>query len=248
MPRVKLLSHTADPERLVAIAARVCYSPDVFDVISDKLSPGKIARLVRQMVDTGHHSTLEHSSYTFGIAGLSRVASHQLVRHRIASFSQASQRYISLEECFDFETPLEIQKDSVANTLYQDSMKTSHETYRKLVNSGISKEDARFVLPGAARSQIIVTMNARSLLNFFTLRTCERAQKEIRMVARKMLALVREVAPNIFYKAGPACDALGYCPDDFRDCPKHPSTHNRHKIPESSLHENCPPCQEAEDL
>lgn len=223
MPQVKLLSHTADPERLVATAARVCYSPDGFDMISDKLSKKKIGRLVRQMVDTGHHSTLEHSSYTFGIAGLSRVASHQLVRHRIASFSQASQRYISLEECFDFETPLEIHKDERAREVFLNSMKSSHETYRQLVQSGISKEDARFVLPGAARSQIIVTMNARSLLNFFTLRTCERAQKEIRMVARKMLALVREVAPNIFYKAGPACDALGYCPDDFRDCPKHPT-------------------------
>ena len=176
------------------------------------------------MVDTGHHSTLEHSSYTFGVAGLSRVASHQLVRHRIASFSQASQRYISLEECFDFETPLEIYKNEEAKKLFLQAMESAHDTYRKLVHDGISKEDARFVLPGAARSQIIVTMNARSLLNFFTLRTCERAQKEIRMVARKMLALVREVAPNIFYKAGPACDALGYCPDDYRQCPKHPSS------------------------
>jgi len=223
MPTVRLLSHTHDPERLVALAARVCYSPDGFARLGEKLTPKKIARLVRQMVDTGHHSTLEHTSYTFGITGLSRVASHQLVRHRLASYSQASQRYISLDTCFEYEMPPAVAGDDDARHLFEESMQASHGAYRALVQAGMSNEDARFVLPGAARSQIMVTMNARSLLNFFTLRTCERAQQEIRVVARKMLQQVRRVAPNIFYKAGPSCDALGYCPDDYRECPKYPA-------------------------
>ena len=223
MPTVSLLSHTETPERLVALAARVCYTPEGFSKIDENLSDKKVARLVRQMVDTGHHSTLEHVSFTFGIAGLSRVASHQLVRHRIASFSQASQRYISLEECFEYEVPPAIARDDDGKKLFIEAMGHAHDTYRTLVQAGMSKEDARFVLPGAARSQIMVTMNARSLINFFGLRTCERAQQEIRLTARKMLELVREVAPNIFYKAGPSCDSLGYCPDDYRKCPKYPS-------------------------
>ncbi len=223
MPTVKLLSHTETPERLVALAARVCYTPEGFAQIDEKLSDKKVARLVRQMVDTGHHSTLEHVSFTFGIAGLSRVASHQLVRHRIASYSQASQRYISLEECFEYEIPPAVRANEDAKAIFIEAMEHSHNTYRKLVQGGMSKEDARFVLPGAARSQIMVTMNGRSLLNFFALRTCERAQQEIRLTARKMLELCRETAPNIFYKAGPSCDSLGYCPDDYRQCPKYPS-------------------------
>ena len=207
----------------MALSARVCYCNEDISSINEKMSEKKVARLVRQMVDTGHHSTLEHSSFTFGISDLSRVASHQLVRHRIASYSQASQRYISLENCFSYEMPKTIEAKEEARELFSKIMEQSHQSYRQLVAMGIDKEDARFVLPGAARSQIMVTMNARALLNFFTLRTCERAQKEIRSTARRMLALVREVAPNIFYKAGPPCDTWGYCPDDCRDCPRYPS-------------------------
>lgn len=222
MPTVRLLSHTEDPERLVALAARVCYSPDGFERLGGGLSRRRVARLVRQMVDTGHHSTLEHASFTFGIAGLSRVASHQLVRHRIASYSQASQRYISLEDCFEYEMPQAVADTPEARAIFEATMGAAHEAYRRLVALGLEPEDARFVLPGAARSQIMMTMNARSLLNFFSLRTCLRAQKEIRTTAMKMLDLVRKVAPNLFYKAGPSCDSLGYCPDDARTCPKHP--------------------------
>lgn len=222
MPEVRLLAHTPEAERLVAVSARVCTSPVDFDRLEEQLTPGKIRKLVRHLVEVGHHSTLEHVNFTWLVSGISRVASHQLVRHRIASYSQASQRYISLEEDCPFETPPSLEGRDDWRERYDRHFRESHELYRSMVDDGIPCEDARFVLPQAVTTRVLFTMNARTLLHFFALRSCERAQHEIRAVARKMLALARDVCPTIFEKAGPPCVTEGRCRETQGDCPRRP--------------------------
>lgn len=163
------------------------------------------------------NSPFEHLSFTFGIEGVSRTLTHQLVRHRIASYSQKSQRYVNEKE-FEYITPPSIQANDEALGCYEAVMKMLNNAYGKLVDLGIPKEDARYVLPNACETKIIVTMNARSLFNFFNHRCCMRAQWEIRQMAYQMLKLVKEVAPETFKKAGASCDTLGYCVEGNMSC------------------------------
>jgi thymidylate synthase (FAD) len=211
---VRLLRYTEDPERTVALAARLCYSPVGIGAIEKKLGPKETRRLVRMLIKMGHESALEHASFTFGIEGISRCCSHQLVRHRLASYSQQSQRYVGEHSAmhggvFDFVIP-----PSVVEIGYEDwfreKMAAIQVWYDELVtalgNRGeASNEDARFILPNAAETKIVVTMNSRELLHFFRVRTCNRAQWEIRALAIEMLRHVKAVAPHLFAKAGPAC-------------------------------------------
>jgi thymidylate synthase (FAD) len=198
-------------------AARLCYSEisanDLFENFDFK-NPEKFLSNLRQ---SGHLSTFEHAGYTFAIDGLSRIASHQLVRHRIASFSQQSQRYVKMSEA-EAVTPESVSSNPEAKRLFDEQVKRSHETYVKLVNIGIPAEDARFILPHGWETKLVLTMNARELHHFFTLRTCRRAQWEIRELARKMLALVRGVSPLLFSVAGPKCLISG-C-DEAHPCGK----------------------------
>lgn len=222
MPEVRLLAHTPEPERLIALSARVCTSPVDFDRLEDRLDEAKIRKLVRHLVAVGHHSTLEHANFTWLVSGISRVASHQLVRHRIASYSQASQRYISLEEDCPFETPPTLAEEGPWRERYARHFRESHALYKAMVADGIPCEDARFVLPQAVTTRVLFTMNARTLHHFFALRCCERAQHEIRVVARRMLALAREVCPTVFENAGPPCISEGRCKETQGDCPLRP--------------------------
>ncbi|MBQ9419726.1 MAG: FAD-dependent thymidylate synthase, partial [Synergistaceae bacterium] len=195
----------------VAAAARICYK----DITAAELLKGEEKNLSRGLIselfESGHMSTFEHVSFTFAVDGLSRVASHQLVRHRLASFSQQSQRYVKMTH--DPEAvvmPDSIKDNPEAAKIFNDAVEASQRAYTDLINLGISKEDARFILPHGHSTRLVMTMNARELHHFFSLRLCRRAQWEIRELARKMLALCREKAPILFGKAGPSC-IFGEC-------------------------------------
>ncbi len=165
----------------------------------------------------GHFSVLEHASFTFGIEGISRACSHQLVRHRLASYSQQSQRYVSQKERFEAVTPPSIACRPELRERYEGLLEEIHRVYGQFLDAGVPAEDARFVLPNAAATKLVVTMNARELHHFFNLRCCRRAQWEIRAVARDMLRLVRRKAPVLFAKAGPGC-LRGACPEGAMTC------------------------------
>lgn len=215
--RVVLLSHTRDPERTVAAAIRLCYSPASIEKIRERVDDAEAARLIDKVLALGHYSVLEHASFTFGIEGISRACSHQLVRHRLASYSQQSQRYVKMRD-LEFFVPPAIEANSEASEQYQAAMLQVRQCYEDLLAAGLEAEDARYVLPNAADTKIIMTANARSLLNFFELRLCTRAQHEIRQLAGLMLAEVRMVAPVLFASAGPSCESRGYCTEGEMTC------------------------------
>lgn len=209
---IELLHHTPDPEQTVALAARLCYSAVGLDELKEKIGSGDIRQFIDKIMTLGHHSVLEHASFTFGVEGISRVTSHQLVRHRVASYSQQSQRYVSHVERFDAVLPPAIAANEEAKRIFDFTVGVVHQAYKQLVEMGLQPEDARYLLPNATETKIIITMNARELLHFFKLRCCERAQWEIRSMAVGMLKLAKQVAPTIFRDAGPGCVA-GPCPE-----------------------------------
>ena len=234
MAKVTLIAHTPDPERLIAASAKLCYSPSSIEQLMDGLDEQKTTDFLNMLTDFGHQSPIEHISFTFGIEEVSRTLLAQITRHRIASFSVQSQRYVK-EKQFSFVTPPQIAQDPQAAALYQQAMQSAHASYlelsEQLLAEGVDEkkarsmaekraiEDARFVLPNACDTKMMLTMNARSLLNFFRLRCCNRAQWEIREVAEQMLALVKPIAPTIFAKAGPGC-VSGPCPEGRMTCGK----------------------------
>ncbi len=242
MPKVTLLAYTPDPERTIACAAKLCYSPSTISDLRDGLTDEKVESFISMLSNLGHESPIEHASFTFGIEGVSRSLLAQITRHRIASFSVKSQRYVK-EGAFEFVTPPEIEAEDEVLKIYNESMRAAQEAYDKIAEVLTEKhkkaflaegkdektaarmaskkaiEDARFVLPNACETKIVVTMNARSLMNFFHHRCCNRAQWEIRDVANQMLKLVFGVAPNLFKKAGPSC-VSGFCPEGNMSCGK----------------------------
>ena len=242
MLKVSLIAHTPEPEKVVAAAAKLCYSNAHIDDLLDGLTPEKSADFVRMLARMGHESPTEHASFTFAIEGVSRSLLAQITRHRIASFSVQSQRYVRLDQ-FEYVTPPAVEEDPEGLAAFEQAMAEEAEHYRRiaavlkeghirqLVAQGMDEEkaakkaekmaieDARFVLPNACTTKMIVTMNARSLQNFFHLRCCSRAQWEIRELAEKMFGLVYPVAPHIFAKSGPAC-VSGPCPEGKMCCGK----------------------------
>lgn len=205
--KVTLVDHPRFSDYKAYCAAKVCYSDKGFVDIwcetpmsgydNEDVENDKALQLLRGLVRKGHGSVLEHCCFTFAIEGISRACSHQLVRHRIASYSQQSQRYVNGDK-FDYVMPPEIEKDENLKKFYDDTISFINEAYRTLVASGIKKEDARYLLPNATTTNIVVTMNARELLHFIELRTSPRAQWEIRELAQEMLRQLREVSPVIF--------------------------------------------------
>lgn len=263
--KVTLLTHTPVPEQTVAMAAKLCYAKSDIETIKDGLTEEKTAVFVEMLASMGHESPIEHISFTFGIEGISRACSHQLVRHRIASYSQQSQRYVD-GSTFDFVVPPSVAENPDLSEKYKKAVELEAKAYAELrdalivqsikklladnaeLNSqmgavdGLSdsniiskfkeldkkqcsafeklaNEDARFILPNACTTKIICTFNARSLMNFFAHRCCNRAQWEIRDVAQQMLDLVKPVAPHIFKKSGPPC-LFGPCPEGKMSCGK----------------------------
>ena len=213
--KVSLLTYTPEPEKLVAAAARLCYSNKEVSEIMDNFTDEKVEEFIDKLVSLGHESPFEHVSFTFGIEGISRACSHQLVRHRIASYSQKSQRYIK-ESNFNYVIPPSLKNPADLDT-YDYMMHTINEFYKDLIAMGLEPEDARMVLPNACCTSIIVTMNVRTLLNFFKHRDCNRAQWEIRAVAREMMKICKEIAPRLFSKAGASC-RHGKCSEGSMSC------------------------------
>ena len=242
MLKVELLEYTQNPERVVAAAAKLCYSSSDIEGLLDGLTPEKTQTFIEHLMSLGHESPMEHVSFTFGIEGVSRALLAQITRHRIASYSVKSQRYVN-ETDFTYVIPPEIEKCPEAKEFFEKSMSESKHNYEELAKILYQKhfnrmvaegmppkkaeiqaekaaiEDARFVLPNACETKMIVTMNARSLYNFFRLRCCNRAQWEIRELATRLLFLVREVAPVLFSKAGPGC-VYGNCTEGMMSCGK----------------------------
>jgi len=226
MLNVVLLRYTPEPEEVVAMAAKLCYSAASVAELKDRIAAKDQAQFVEKLGLVGHLSPMEHVSFTFGIEGISRACTHQLVRHRVASYSQQSQRYVKAEQ-FDYIIPPSIKKDPALVSEFEKCMADAQRNYsqvlQRLEQMGYEGEsgqqDARYLLPNAAETKIIVTMNARELLHFFRLRCCNRAQWEIHDMADRMLALVKKIAPTIFSLAGPGCLATA-CPEASMACGK----------------------------
>ncbi len=215
--QVELLYHTPDPERAIATAARLCYAPVGASELMETMPSERVQSVLSTIMSSGHFSTLEHASYTFAIDGVSRALTHQLVRHRLASFNQQSQRYVKFKDGIEVVKPGSVSESPEASRVFDDAMAAAEEAYAALLELGVPAEDARFVLPNAAETKIVVTMNVRELLHFFSLRCCNRAQWEIRELALKMLELVKPTAPYVFMDAGAPC-VSGTCPEGKMTC------------------------------
>jgi len=223
--RVTLLQHTPDPDRSVAIAGRLCYAPVSAADLQSGMTDDEVAKLVRILVRSGHHSALEHASFSFAIDGVSRACTHQLVRHRLASYNQQSQRYVHFGGSDSFIVPPKIAGNAEAEAIFLTAMDQVREAYDKLVELGLAEgrtresvqEDARFVLPNAAETKIVATMNARELRHFFKVRCCRRAQWEINALAWEMRTMVRAVSPVLFEGTGPSC-LYGKCGEGKMTC------------------------------
>ena len=208
---VKVLEHTPNPLKVHYLAARQCYMPGWVGEVPE-VSKEEMTKLINKVMESGHTSTVEHVSFTFAIDGVSRALSHQLVRHRIASYSQQSQRYVQNEESGGYIIPSKIFKSEYMEA-FDEHMLQIFEFYEEMVANGIPAEDARYILPNAMTTKIVVTMNCRSLINFFGERLCACAQWEIRRMAQKMMGACREIYPEVFKDIGPKCFQLGYCPE-----------------------------------
>lgn len=238
--KVKIIAHSPDPDKIIAAAAKLCYSPVGTDEIMEGLTEEKTEKFINHLMSLGHESPVEHATFTFAIEGVSRALLAQLTRHRMASYSVQSQRYVDKEN-FEYIIPPEIDAVPEARELFIKAMNDDRDTYRELnriltekhtndniaagmdekkAKSAASKkanEDSRYILSNACDTKIVMTMNVRSLYNFFNLRCCTRAQWEIRALACEMLRLVKEVSPILFKNAGPACVA-GACSEGAFSC------------------------------
>ena len=214
---VRLLSHTPDPQRAIAAAARLCYAPVGAAELLETMSAEAVNRVLKTIITSGHTSALEHASYTFAIDGVSRALTHQLVRHRLASYNQQSQRYVSYTDDPQFVVPPSVAENPVAHKHFKAACAAAFAAYREALDSGVPPEDARYLLPNAMETKIVVTMNIRELLHFFELRCCHRAQWEIRDLALAMLDLAEPTAPYIFMDAGAAC-RRGACREGKMTC------------------------------
>lgn len=230
---VKLISYTLNPEKIVAIAAKLCYSTCNIDDLEKNISKEEIDKFINMLVDIGHESPLEHVNFTFAIEGVSRALLAQHSRHRLQSMSVQSQRYCNLDNTFKYIVPKSILEDNYLYNFFEEEMKRQYNSYieitkklkNKYIENGINPkkaekkaiEDARYVLPNACETKMIITMNARELLHYFKLRCCSRSQLEIRELAKKMMELCKEVAPNLFKNAGPSC-VLGKCTEGKMSC------------------------------
>ncbi|GCD11768.1 FAD-dependent thymidylate synthase [Clostridium tagluense] len=265
--KVTLIAHTPNIEKVIATAGKLCYSHSTINELEEKLTEANIEKFINMIMGIGHESILEHCSFTFAVEGISRTLTHQLVRHRIASYSQQSQRYVKLAQ-FQYIIPKDIENNKDAREIFIKSMEQSQQTYDELVHillmryiddyhiknnsylengylpsnqlngeedfqkshkkeySQLEKkaiENARYIFPNACETKIIITMNIRSLINFFQHRSCSRAQDEIRDLSNEMLRQCRTVSPLIFKKMGAHCIMLGYCPEGKMGCGLYPT-------------------------
>ncbi|MDR1016427.1 MAG: FAD-dependent thymidylate synthase [Coriobacteriales bacterium] len=215
--QVDLLYSTPDPERAVATAARSCYAKVGGEELFQEMSAERAHSVLATIMGSGHYSALEHASYTFSVEGVSRTLTHQLVRHRLASYNQQSQRYVRFDAAPEIIEPPTVTADPRAHTIFEEAMTAAYRAYAALAKLDIPTEDARYVLPNACATKIVITMNIRELLHFFELRCCHRAQWEIQELATRMLELARPTAPFIFKDAGAPC-VRGHCNEGKMSC------------------------------
>ncbi len=219
--KIKLVKHTPEPEKMVAVAARLCYSPVGVEQLMEDLSAEEVNKLVRFVVKSGHLSTTEHIYFTFAVEGVSRALTHQLVRHRLASYNQQSQRYVKFYENYEYIVPPSVKNNPRVLAGFTALAEQIHDFYEEMLKSGVEAEDARYILPNASETKIILSMNGRELLHFFTVRCCNRAQWEIKELATGMLKIIKQVCPVVFEKAGPNC-LRGSCPEGKFTCDNPP--------------------------
>jgi thymidylate synthase (FAD) len=220
---VKLIAHTPNPDRVCSAAAFTSWKKKDTKQLFEDLSDKEAFDFLRKVIGFGHTSVTEHAVFTFSIKGISRSCSHQLVRHRIASYTQQSQRYVKFSpKEIEHVIPESISKNPKMKRKYEEMIREIASFYEEMLKEGVHQEDARYILPNAAATNLIVTMNARSLYNFFGLRLCARAQWEIRELAERMLKEVKKVAPVLFENTGARCESLEYCPEGELSCGRYP--------------------------
>ena len=223
--KVKLISTTQNLLDVLYTGARTCYnagSPiDMFEEV-DSIPPDKKLKLINGCIKSNHQSILEHSQFTFAIEGVSRALTHQLVRHRHCSFSQQSQRYVNLESTFDYVTPKALQDEGDLQGYFTECMQQAYESYTELINKGVKPEDARAVLPNACCTNMVITLNLRSLIHLCNERLCTRAQLEIRQLVQLMVKKVLKDNEWLKPYLQPKCESLGYCPE-HKGCDRKPS-------------------------
>lgn len=215
--KVKLIAYTKDPEQVVAAAIRQCYSTVGAKDLKKKIDEETRKKLIKQVMASGHTSTLEHASFTFAVEGISRITEVQLLRHRIASYSVQSGRYVERKKV-KYTVPQRIKDNKIIYKKFLKHLEQSNNLYEEILAAGIPKEDARYCQPQSLQTKVVITMNARALLNFFRLRCCMRAQWEIRAMAQEMLEQVKKVAPMIFENAGPNCMTEKICFEGEMSC------------------------------
>ena len=217
----------------MALAARRCYSSLAASQIEERLVDSEVERLLSLLRKRNHLSPFEHANFTFSVGGVSRALSHQLVRHRIASYSQESQRYVEYLKLSElpFVRPPTVAAHPEAQEIFDAAMKETLNAYQKMLNMGIPAEDARYIFPNGIETKLVFTMNARSLFNFFEQRCCVKAQWEIRALAFKMLTACRNAAPLIFLTAGPPCQYQNnpFCRENDPQCKSNPTNKERTK-------------------
>ncbi|MBP2070258.1 FAD-dependent thymidylate synthase [Anaerococcus nagyae] len=240
--KIKLINYTQNAEETIASAGKLCYSSVGVDEIDKNLSKEAIQKYINMLNNLGHESPIEHASFTFAAEGISRSLSHQLVRHRLASYSQQSQRYVKINN-FEYIIPPSIEENEEAKEVFIKAMQEDQKNYSQItdvlfnknynsfIKEGIAEkearrkaeklaiEDARYVFPNACETKIVFTMNTRSLMHFFSLRCCNRAQWEIRNMAFEMVKICKKVYPTLFKNAGPNC-INGPCPEGKMSCGK----------------------------
>lgn len=225
--KVKLLTKTQNMLDVIYTGARTCYnagSPiDLFEDV-ENIPEEKKLKLIKSCIESGHHSVLEHTQLTFAIEGVSRSLLAQITRHRIGvSFSVQSQRYVNLENTFDYVTPNVLQDKGDLQECFIDAMSQCHENYKELINKGIEQEDARAVLPNACCTNMVITTNLRSFINLCHLRLCSHSQLEIRQLVKEMVKEVVKVEPWLKPYLQPKCEALGFCNEKHRPCGRKPT-------------------------
>lgn len=224
-PIVNLISMPENPLKTIFLACRTCYSADYpINIWENATDDEKMLKLVKRVLASGHHSTIEHCQYVFTISGVSRACTHQLVRHRHMSFSQKSQRYVTEKGQFEYITPNTIKKAGL-EAEYDEFMSKTAEFYEKMINQGIPAEDARFILPNAATSSLVASLNLREFIHLANIRLCTNAQHEIRVMVKKMCDLAMEKDPWLAEYLVPKCEAAGHC-DEIRGCGRKPQKIN----------------------
>ena len=214
-PVVNLISKLENMLKTVYTACRTCYSADypinIYESTDDK---DKMLKLINRVISSGHYSTIEHVQVSFAISNVSRACTHQLVRHRHMSFSQKSQRYVKEKGQFDYIIPPTIEKDPVLKEKFTNFMNKISDQYQEFVEAGIPAEDARFVLPNAAASSLVTSLNLRELIHLANLRLCTRAQYEIRTMVKMMCDELIKEEPWLKPYLVPKCERFGFCDED----------------------------------